>query len=195
MRYSICAFACLLVNLTLTTSTNAGELTRRMDLSLTRILRGDQPTFSDDFVLADAVPQHVRRFTEFSGDVSGRYIGALAVVAQFSGKEIPELDRVAAKLVLLQKADGHFGDPFSTGEITNSDMALLWGNGRLLIGLLEYHRLRPTPEVLACARRLGDCFVKLGPRLNDPAIVKSSAATRSPWAIFAGPKSSRVWSS
>ena len=41
---------------------------------------------------------------------------ALAAVAQFSGKEIPELDRVAAKLVPLQKADGHFGDPFSTGQ-------------------------------------------------------------------------------
>lgn len=172
MRYSSRTFAFLLVNLTLAASTNAGELTRRMDLSLARVLRGDQPTFSDDFVLADAVPQHVRRFTEFSGDVSGRYLGALAVVSQFSGKEIPELDRVAAKLVPLQKADGHFGDPLSTGEITNSDMALLWGNGRLLIGLLEYYRLRPTPEVLACARRLGDCFFKLGPRLNDPAIVK-----------------------
>lgn len=151
---------------------DAGELTQRMSLSLERVLRGGPPFYTDDFVLADAVPQHVRRFTEFSGDVSGRYIGALAVVTQFSGKEIPELDRVAAKLVPLQKVDGHFGDPFSTGEITNSDMALLWGNGRLLIGLLEYHRLRPTPEVLACARRLGDCFVSLGPRLNDPAIVK-----------------------
>jgi hypothetical protein len=103
MRYSSRTFAFLLVNLTLAASTNAGELTRRMDLSLARVLRGDQPTFSDDFVLADAVPQHVRRFTEFSGDVSGRYLGALAVVSQFSGKEIPELDRVAAKLVPLQK--------------------------------------------------------------------------------------------
>jgi DUF1680 family protein len=150
----------------------AGELTQRMELSLDRVLHGGPPTYSDDFVLADAVPQHVRRFTEFSGDVSGRYLGALAMVSQLSGKNFPELDRVAAKLVKLQKPDGHFGDPFSTNEVKNSDMALMWGNGRLLIGLLEYHRLKPSPEVLACARRLGDCFVNLGPRLNDPAIVK-----------------------
>jgi len=161
-----------LMGLHLATGAMAGELTSRMELSLDRVRRGGPPVYSDDFVLADAVPQHLRRFTEFSGDVSGRYLSALATVAQFSGQAIPELDRVAAKLVPLQKADGHFGDAFSTGAVANSDMALLWGNGRLLIGLLEYHRLKPKPEVLACARRLGDCFVKLGPRFNDPAIIE-----------------------
>ncbi len=161
-----------LLGLTLATGTLAGELTSRMELSLDRVRQGGPPVYSDDFVLADAVPQHVRRFTEFSGDVSGRYIGALATVSQFTGQAIPELDRVAAKLLPLQKADGHFGDPFTTNGVANSDMALLWGNGRLLIGLLEYHRLQPKPEVLACARRLGDCFVKLGPRFNDPAILE-----------------------
>ena len=161
-----------LIGLYLGTGAMAGELTSRMELSLDRVRRGGPPVYSDDFVLADAVPQHLRRFTEFSGDVSGRYLSALATVAQFSGQAIPELDRVAAKLVPLQKADGHFGDAFSTGAVANSDMALLWGNGRLLIGLLEYHRLKPKPEVLACARRLGDCFVKLGPRFNDPAIIE-----------------------
>jgi len=148
------------------------DLTARYELTLDRVLHGGPPTYSDDFVLADAVPEHVRRFTEFSGDVSGRYIGGLAVAGQFSGKDFPELDRVVGKLVKLQQADGHFGDPFSTNEVTKSDMALLWGNGRLLIGLLEYHRVKPSPEVLACARRLGDCFVNLGPRFNAPAVMQ-----------------------
>lgn len=150
----------------------AGDLTTRSELTLDRVLSGGPPTYSDDFVLADAVPQHVRRFTEFSGDVSGRYLGALATVAQWNGKKFPGVDRIASMIVPLQKPDGHFGDPFSTKEVTNSDMALMWGNGRLLIGLLEYYRLNPKPEILACARRLGDCFVNLGPRFNDPAIVK-----------------------
>ncbi|MEI8291476.1 MAG: beta-L-arabinofuranosidase domain-containing protein [Verrucomicrobiota bacterium] len=153
-------------------STFAGELTSRMELSLDRVLHGGPPTYTDDFVLADAVPEHVRRFTEFSGDVSGRYIGALATAAQFSGKKFPELNRIVTKILKLQKEDGHFGDPFSTNEVTKSDMALMWGNGRLLIGLLEYYRLNPVPEVLASARRLGDYFVKVGPRYNDPAIVQ-----------------------
>jgi DUF1680 family protein len=148
------------------------DLTARYELTLDRVLHGGPPVFTDDFVLADAVPQHVRRFTEFSGDVSGRYIGALAVAEQFSGKNFPELDRVVGKLVKLQQPDGHFGDPFSTNEVVDGDMALLWGNGRLLIGLLEYNRCKPSPEVLACARRLGDCFINLGPRFNDPGIMQ-----------------------
>ena len=123
----------------------AGDLNERFELTLDRVLKGGPPVYNDSLVLADAVPQHVRRFTEFSGDVSGRYIGALATAARFRGGSFPELDRIVGKVVALQKADGHFGDPFGTGEIANSDMALLWGNGRLLIGLLEYHRLKPTP--------------------------------------------------
>jgi DUF1680 family protein len=159
-----------LIALCLATGALAGELTSRMELSLDRVRQGGPPVYSDDFVLADAVPQAGRRFTEFSGDVSGRYLGALASVEQFTGSSIPELDRVAGKLVQLQQADGHFGAPFSTTGVTTSDMALMWGNGRLLIGLLEYYRVKPAPEVLACARRLGDCFVTLAPRFNDPAV-------------------------
>ena len=164
--------AFIFLGLTLVAGAYAGELTRRMELTLNRVLQGGPPFYTDDFVLADAVPEHVRRFTEFSGDVSGRYLGALATVAQFGGTKFPELDRVAAKIVKLQKADGHFGDPFSTNEVTKSDMATMWGNGRLLIGLLEYFRLNPSPEIIACASRLGDCFIELGPRFNDSAIME-----------------------
>lgn len=153
-------------------SLSAGELLKRMDLTLDRVLHGGPPVYSDSLVLADAVPEHVRRFTEFSGDVSGRYLGALAAVSQLNGEKFPELDRIAKKIVELQKEDGHLGDPFSNGEITKGDMALMWGNGRLLIGLLEYHRLNPSPGVLECARKLGDCFVSLAPRFNDPSTVK-----------------------
>ena len=160
----------MLLCLALASSAPAGELTTRMNLTLDRVLHGGPPVYTDALVLADAVPQHTRRFTEFSGDVSGRYLGALAVVAQFTGREFPELERIATHIVPLQKADGHFGDPFSTNAVTTSDMALLWGNGRLLIGLLEYYRFKPEARVLACAQRLGDCFVALGPRLNDPQV-------------------------
>ena len=171
MAFAALFFCCL-------SAVSAGDLTARYELTLSRVLKGGPPVYTDEFVLADAVPQHVRRFTEFSGDVSGRYIGALAVASECSGRKFADLDRIVAKVVKLQKADGHFGDPFSTNGVTQSDMALLWGNGRLLIGLLEYHRLKPTPEVLACARQLGDCFVKLGPRINTDAIRKQYSANQ-----------------
>jgi len=71
----------------------------------------------------------------------------------------------------LQRPDGHFGADFSRdGAVTTSDMALLWGNGRMLIGLMEYYRLGHRPETLAAARRLGDFLVRVAPRLNDEAV-------------------------
>jgi len=162
----------VLFALGLCVSAGAGELTSRMNLTLDRIRHGGPPKFTEDFILADAKPKHERRFTEFSGDVSGRYLGALAVVAQYADRTFPELDRIATELPKLQKPDGHFGDPFSTNAVTTSDMALLWGNGRLLIGLLEYNRFKPSKQIVDCARRLGDCLVALGPRLNDPKALK-----------------------
>jgi DUF1680 family protein len=148
----------------------AGELTERMNLTLDRVRHGGPPVYTDALVLADAAPHHTRRFTEFSGDVSGRYLGALAAVTELTGQPFPELERIAAQIPPLQKADGHFGDPFSTNAVTCGDMALLWGNGRMLIGLLEYHRIKPDARILECARKLGDCFVALGPRMNDAKV-------------------------
>jgi DUF1680 family protein len=144
----------------------AGDWSARFDLTLHRILQGGPPHFDDAFVLADVVPQNTRRFTNFSGDVSGRYIGALAAAAHHTGRSFPELDRIVAKTLQLQKPDGHFGAPMSEHQVTNDDMAMLWGNGRMLIGLLEYQALSPQPEVLASARKLGDFLVRQAPRLN-----------------------------
>jgi DUF1680 family protein len=150
----------------------SGDLSSRFDLTLQRILKGGPPRFDDDFVLADAVPQNTRRFTNFSGDVSGRYIGAVAMALQLRQEPgaSQSLDRIVSKALLLQKPDGHFGDPLSVGKVVNSDMATLWGNGRILIGLLEYYRLRQRPEVLNSAQKLGDFLVRISPLLNSEAV-------------------------
>src|SRR5262245_19125918 len=110
----------------------AGDLASRFDLTLNRVLSAGPPKFDEAFVLADVVPQSGRRFTEFSGDVSGRYIGALTAAARHTGQRFPQLDEVVTKTIAMQKADGHFGGAFCTDKVTNGDMAILWGNGRLL---------------------------------------------------------------
>jgi DUF1680 family protein len=147
-----------------------GDLSARFDLTVHRVLEGGPPRLTDDFVVADAVPRHTRRFTEFSGDVSGRYIGAMATASQEGGFSTETLDRIAGKVIALQKPDGHFGDAMSDGKVLNSDMAILWGNGRLLIGLLEYYQVKPRPEVLVAARKLGDFLVRISPLLNSEAV-------------------------
>ncbi len=146
----------------------AGELTARYQLTLHRVLAGTAPRFDDAFLLADIDTLSGRRFTNFSGDVSGRFLGAMASAAAYSSEVRPELDRIAGRAIAMQRPDGHFGAAFSErGAVTTSDMAVLWGNGRLLIGLMEYYQLSHRPEVLAAARRLGDFLVGVAPRLNS----------------------------
>src|SRR3954454_17151705 len=49
-------------------------------------------------------------------------------------------------------------------------MALLWGNGRLLVGLLEYNRYRPSKPVLDASRRIGDFLVRVSPLMLSKQI-------------------------
>lgn len=148
-----------------------GDWESRFELSLQRVLSGGPPAYSPEFVLADAVPRHVRRFTNYSGDVSGRYIDALSAAARSLGLQpFPALQQVLQGLMPLQKPDGHFGDPLSQSGVQDNDMAMMWGNGRLLIGLMEYHRLTQSPEVLAAARRIGDFLVTAAPVFNSETV-------------------------
>ena len=142
-----------------------GELKQRIELTQQRMLSGENPVFTRDFVLADVVldPKYPRRFSEYSGDLSGRYIDALAIMPPADGGAA--LDVLVTALLPYQRPDGRFGDAalvFSAATVKMEHMALLWGNGRLLIGLLEYQSVKPRPEVLDAARKLGDfmCSVR-----------------------------------
>ena len=123
-----------------------GELKRRIELARDRMLEGQVPEFTEDFVLADVAlrPDYPRRFANYSGDLSGRLIGALADHAT------PFLDDLVVHLHEYQKQDGRFGSAdlsYVPDEIGLDHMALLWGNGRLLVGLLEYHAIEPDEAV------------------------------------------------
>jgi hypothetical protein len=58
-----------------------GDLSLRLKLTMDRILYGYSPRYDEAFVIADAIPRATRRFTNFSGDLSGRYIEALSIAA------------------------------------------------------------------------------------------------------------------
>jgi len=147
-----------------------GDLAARYELTMHRVLAGESPAYTEEFLLADVRAEPVRRFTEYSGDTSGRYIGALATAAQVYGKTFPGLDGFVEKVIALQKPDGYFGSTFHYDKPTDQDLELLWGNGRLLVGLLEYYRLKQTPQVLAACRRLGDWLVRIGPLMLSEEI-------------------------
>lgn len=137
-----------------------GELAARIGLAFDRITVVDEPAFSDDFILADVRvdPAYPRRFMEFSGDISGRFLGALAMISR-GGADDERLHRLLAETLKCQRKDGRFGYDslsFRAEEVGPDQMALLWGNGRLLVGLLEYaQRFPERKEALEAAERLG----------------------------------------
>jgi DUF1680 family protein len=149
---------------------SSGWLFDRFQLTLNRVVHGDSPGYTEAFVLADVRPTPERRFTEYSGDVSGRYLGALATAARVYGVEVPGLDALVAQVIALQKPDGYFGSAFHYEKPTDADMALLWGNGRLLVGLLEYYELKKSARVLAACTRIGDFLVRVGPLMLSAEI-------------------------
>ena len=151
------------VGRSLGSSPELGDLDRRFNLTLRRVLEGDGPRYSEEFLLADVRPKAERRFTEYSGDLSGRYIGALTTAARVYGIDALGLDALVAKTIALQKPEGYFGSAFHFEKPTDAEMALLWGNGRLLVGLLEYYEWKPSEPVLAASRRIGDFLVRIGP--------------------------------
>jgi len=149
--------------------TNA-PLRDRYELTRRRVLSGSSPAFTDEFLLADVRPTPGRRFTEYSGDLSGRYLGALATAARVYHADFPGLAPLIEKILALQKPDGYFGSTFHYDHPTDDDLALLWGNGRLLVGLLEYHRYKSSAHVLAASTRLGDFLVRIAPLMLSQKI-------------------------
>jgi len=154
-----------------------GELDHRIRLSVDRLLDPNRrPAFTPDFILADVdlKPEDPRRFYNFSGDLSGRYIEVISLLSenQRSAAGLPDL---VAKLLTHQQADGRFGDEtlnFTAEEINGEHMALLWGNGRLLVGLMTYYEVTGDTPTLAAARRLGDFFLTTARSSRQPEVVE-----------------------
>jgi len=156
-------------------SSPSGELAQRIALSHRRLTGPGFPAYSRRMVLADVQldPEYPRLYSEFSGDVSGRYLEALTALPPPGGAA--QIDELARDIVRAQRPDGRFGDAalaFTAADIGKPHMALLWGNGRLLVGLMTYAEARGDRAVLDAARRLGDFLVRVREQCSVPAVVK-----------------------
>lgn len=139
----------------------------RYSLTRDRVLSGGEPAYSSEFLSSDLRGEPGRRFTNFSGDTSGRWIGALASSSATYKEQFPGLRPFVESALKVQHPEGYFGKSFNADDPSDDDLALLWGNGRLLVGLTEYYSLSHDPAVLQSARRLGDFLVKIAPRFNS----------------------------
>jgi DUF1680 family protein len=135
---------------------------------------GAAPLDRRDFILADVSLKQPRPFVEFSGDVSGRWIGAAAFLAPQYPQPLAAFPQILAEIPAYQKADGHFGaDQHLPAIDRGRDMPILWGNGRLLLGLVEVFQRTGNAQALHTARRIGDYFVATDAVYNKPDNLRS----------------------
>ena len=123
-------------------------------------------------------PNH-RPFKNYSGDISGRFIEIMAMNSHGSYDVHPALKELLVEAKKQQRPGGYFAasgridwkQPIDfKGDLSGTMMPGLWGNARLLCGLVEASRVfRDDAALLATARRLGDFYVGLIPRFADPA--------------------------
>lgn len=151
----------------------AGDLSRRIDLTARRLTQAGVPAYTEDFVLADVTLDTRRRFWNFSGDLSGRFIEALAALPPV-GRSPAALAPLVARLLAQQRPDGRFGRAdlaFTAAETGNEHMALLWGNGRLLVGLMAYWQVTRDAAVLAAVRRLAGFLIAVREATKAPEVM------------------------
>jgi hypothetical protein len=120
-----------------------------------------------------------RPFKNYSGDISGRFIEIMAMNARGDYGAHPAFRELLAEAQKQQRPGGYFAasgridcqKPIDHKDIYKSTMMpALWGNARLLCGLVEASRAFPDDApLLATARSLGDFYVGLIPRFADPA--------------------------
>jgi hypothetical protein len=132
------------------------------------------PLDKTDFILDDVALKQHRKFAEYSGDISGRWIGAAAFLAPQFPSAFAAFPTVMAGFPLYQKGDGHFGaDQHLPAIERGRDMPILWGNGRLLIGLVEVYDRTGDTNALTMAKRLGDYFVTTDPVYNKAENIRN----------------------
>ena len=158
-----------------------GRLGAAYDQCVRRL--GQDPYRSLVYLRSDLSFEMKRSFTNYSGDISGRFLEVASLTSP-PGLMAPEtLPGLLRGIARYQKADGHFGrdvDWNTPLEPESPDAVILpifWGNARLLVGLLEAHCATGREDLLECARRIGDFYVATADRFLDPAREQEYRAT------------------
>ncbi len=149
-----------------------GELGDAYRQGITRLSL--EPYRSVEYLRSDLSFEVKRPFTNYSGDISGRFL-EIACLTSPPGTLAPDtLPKLLRNISDYQLADGHFGRAIDWNlplEPENPNAVILpvfWGHSRLLVGLLEAHRATGNEKLLECAKGVGDFYIVTADRLLDP---------------------------
>ena len=169
--------------------TLAGPLGQQLARGVARLAK---PPYTEKWLRADVSFELSRIFTNYSGDISGRFL-ELATLTSLPGRLQPAaLPALLKTVTRYQKADGHFGVEIDLKKPLSKNappIPMLWGNARLLVGLVTAAEQFHDAELLAAARRLGDFYVSSADQLCAPSARPNIApaahtATATPAATF-----------
>lgn len=150
-----------------------GPLGAAYSLGIKRL--SEPPYDSPVFLRSDVSFETNRVFVNYSGDISGRFLQIASLVSPLGQMTPPTLPEVLKDFGKYQKADGHFGRDIDWNmpmepESSNAKLLpILWGNSRLLVGLLEAYHAFGREDCLAAAKRMGDFYIATANRFLDPA--------------------------
>ncbi len=157
-----------------------GEMGRAEEMAVARFF---QPPFTSlSWLRADLTneePELGRRFRNYNGDVSGRYLELMTYLASGNQDYHPALRQFIKEIPSRQQADGHFGYDeidwsapldFCDNVVDNMRMTpIFWGNGRFLCGVAKASSAFHDPKLLECAKKLGDFYILTADRFMAPA--------------------------
>ncbi len=136
------------------------------------IARLGQEPYTAEWLLADVSFRINRIFTNYSGDVSGRFLELASLTSPPGQVQPSTLGQVAKEVAQYQNRDGHFGLPIDLSkrmERNSTPIPMLWGNARLLVGLVAAANHFQDTNLMAAARRLGDFYVASAEVFCSPA--------------------------
>ncbi len=124
-----------------------------------------------------------RPYKHYSGDISGRFLEVMALDSHGNADIHPAFSDLLKEVIKQQRPGGYFcasgvidwqqpldyvkGDESLT---TGRMLPALWGNSRMLCGLIECARAFPKDASLRkAAVNLGDFYVAMLPRFNNPS--------------------------
>lgn len=152
-----------------------GELGDAEKLSIERY--DSEPFTNISWMRADISLEQKRIFTNYSGDISGRFLEVMAALYKEDTGRHRTIEPIIEAAIKLQCADGHYGDPtidwdgpvdmhvsYQVGKF----LPTLWGNGRILCGLIDMYKATGDRRLLECAEKLGDFYADLCKRLTNP---------------------------
>ena len=142
--------------------TLSGPLGHSLAQGLARLAK---PPFSEQWLRADISFEVGRIYNNYSGDVSGRILELGTLTSSPARPQPATLPALLKTVPRYQKADGHFGVEVDLKKPllkTAPPILMLWGNARMLVGLVTAAEQFHDAELLASARRLGDFYVSLG---------------------------------